>query len=48
MNQVCLAKAGPTVDKQGVVGGARVVGDLNCSSPGQIIGFADNQIIEGE
>ena len=48
MNQVCLAEAGPTIDEQGVVGSAGVVGDLNCCSPGQIIGFANNQVIEGE
>jgi len=48
MDQVGLAKPGATVDEQWVVGATRIVGDLNRGSAGQIVGLADDQIVEGE
>jgi hypothetical protein len=48
VDQVGLAEAGAAVDEQRVVGTTRIVGDLDGRCPGQIVGLADNQIVEGE
>jgi CO dehydrogenase/acetyl-CoA synthase alpha subunit len=48
VDQVGLAETGAAVDEQRVVGAARIVGDLDGRRPGQIVGLADDQIVEGE
>ncbi|EKE18257.1 MAG: hypothetical protein ACD_10C00066G0001 [uncultured bacterium] len=48
VNKVSFTQTGTAIDKQWVVGNAGIVGHLDGSSPGQVVGFADNQVIEGE
>ena len=48
IEQMCLAKAGGAVNKQGVVAVCRIIGDGNGSAVGKLVGRADDEIVEGE
>jgi hypothetical protein len=48
VDQVSLAEAGAAIDEQRVVGTARVVRHLHGGGPGQVVGLADDQVVEGE
>ena len=48
LHQMRLAQTDAAVDKQGVVRNARVLGDLQCCGPRELVGFAGDKIVEIE
>ena len=48
MHQVGLAQADAAVDEKRVVGNARVLGDLDGSGAGELVGLAGDEAVEGE